>query len=252
MVGRIRRYTEDPQFEAIWEPFLEDRLQAGDQGFFQGLRRSLHRKILTFKTFTSPSKQSADRLLEPLQQLFDARRIEDLKPPFAAVAVDLVSGDPRIFKEGNLIEAIYASSAIPGIFPPAPQGGQLLIDGGGAYRVPVGVCRQLGADIVVAVDIPSFAPEKEEYKTGIDIMMRMDEIALSRLNKFVLREADFVVRPPVDRFHWAEFRAFDQIRTVGEETMRAALHDLRALLRHRSGFGQRLRRAVQRIVAPQS
>jgi NTE family protein len=245
---RIGGYTGDPQFQATWEPFLDEETADSDRGFFQGLRRSIHRKILTFKTFTSPSLQTADPLLDPLQRLFKTDVIEDLKLPFAAVALDLLSGAPRIFRSGSLVQAIYASSAIPGIFPPLPLDGQLLIDGGGAYRVPVGICRQLGADLVLALDIPTFAPEKAEYRRGLDIMMRMDEIALNRLNKFVLKEADFVVRPEVARFHWARFGAYDSIRQAGEEAMRQALPDLRRLIRDRSGIRHRLQEAARRLV----
>jgi NTE family protein len=245
---KIRAYTEDAEFLATWEPFQEGERPDESRGFFQGLRRSIHRKILTFKTFTSPSLQSADPLLEPLRRLFGESRIEDLRIPFAAVALDLLSGEPRIFTGGSLVHAIYASSAIPGIFPPLPLDGQLLIDGGGAYRVPVGVCRQIGADFVLASDIPAFAPEREEYKRGLDIMMRMDEIALNRLNKFVLREADFVVRPEVEDFHWARFDAFDQIRDAGEAAMRGTIPELRRFVERRSGFRYRLSRTVARFL----
>lgn len=245
---KIRAYTEDPQFQATWEPFLDQETPDPDRSFFEGLRRSIHRKILSFKAFTSPSMQTADPLLEPLKRLFETQLIEDLHLPFASVALDLLSGEPRIFRDGKLIEAIYASSAIPGVFPPLPLRDELLIDGGGAYRVPVGICRELGADLVLAVDIPTFAAEKDEYRRGLDIMMRMDEIAMNRLNKFVLREADFVVRPAVESFHWARFSAFDPIRQAGEIAMRDALPDLRQLLRERSGLRYRVRKGLRNLV----
>lgn len=245
---RIQIFTEDPQFKANWEPFLDTEPPEETASFFQGLRRSIHRKFLNLKTFTAPSQQSEEPLLEPLKRMFGDRSIEELKLPFAAVAVDLLSGEPRVFRNGNLVEALYASGAIPGIFPPLSIDGQLLIDGGGAYRVPVSVCRSLGADFVLAADIPSFAPEKEDYKTGLEIMMRMDQITRSRLNKFVLREADFVVRPDVGPFHWAQFHAFTEIRGAGEAAMRDALSELRPRLEETTGLRKRLATFLNRIV----
>lgn len=248
VASRIRAYTEDSRFISIWEPFLDEVDPAETRGFFRDLRRSIHRRILTFRAFTSPSQTSADHLLDPLGRLYAARRIEELKIPFAAVAVDLRTGEPRIFTSGDLVEAVYASSAIPGIFPPLAAGADLLIDGGGPYRVPVGICRELGADLVIAVDLPSFSSDREEYERGVDIMARMYEIAMDRLNLLVLREADLVVRPDVDRFHWARFGEFDSIREAGETAMREALPELRRLVRERTGLGSRLRRTFGRLV----
>lgn len=243
---QIRSFAEDPQFKENWEPFLE--AEPSEEGsLFHELRRSIHKKILSFKTFTSPSQQTEVPLLEPLRRLFGDRTIEDLKLPFAAVAVDLLSGKPRVFRRGSLVRALYASGAIPGIFPPLPIEGQLLIDGGGAYRVPVGVCRTLGADFVMATDIPSFTSEKANYKTGLDIMMRMDEIARNRLNKFVLREADLIIRPDVGHFHWAQFHSFDEICAVGEKAMRGAIPELRRTLSEALGIRQRVVNALGRL-----
>jgi NTE family protein len=244
---RISLYTEDPEFKASWEPFVDgDELE--ERGFLRELRRSIQRRILTFKGFTSPAMQSAERLLDPLGRVLHTRRVEDLQIPFAAVAVDLLSGEPRVFLEGDLVSAIYASSAIPGVFPPLPLDQQLLSDGGGPYRVPVGICRRLGADFVLAVDIPTVSTEKDEYKTAQDVFMRSDQITRSRLNRLVLRQADMVVRPDVSRFHWANFGAADRMRVAGEEAMRDAVPRLRRLLREREGVGYRARRLLERLL----
>jgi len=240
----VAEYTGDEKFRESWEPFVEDEEPPTNRGFFSELRRSLQRRILTFKTFTSPAQQSAETLLAPLRRLFASERIEELGLPFAAVAVDLLDGEPMVFREGPLVEAIYASSAIPGVFPPLAHAGRLLVDGGGPYRVPVSVCRDLGAEFVLAVDIPSFSPARDEFKTGLDVLMRSDAIARSRLNEMIMREADFVVRPEVGDFHWANFSAADEIRAAGEAAMRERLPELREALSRRAGPGARLRRLM--------
>jgi NTE family protein len=80
-------------------------------------------------------------------------RIEELPVPFAAVATDLDTGEPVVLREGPLVEAIRASTAIPGIFQPVRWEGRLLVDGGMVEPLPVRVCRELGAEIVIAVDV---------------------------------------------------------------------------------------------------
>ena len=245
---RLAVYAGNPEFRASWEPFVEDDERQEDSSFLREWRRSLHRTILTFKTYTSPAQQSAERLMGPLRQLFRREAIEDLEIPFAAIAVDLVSGEPIVFRSGPVAEAVYASSAIPGVFPPLPYGKGQLIDGGGSYRVPVRDCRELGAEFVIAVDIPSFS-DQEAPDRGIEILMRSDAIARNRLHSFVIRQADFVIRPEVGRFHWANFGAEAEIRKEGEAAARAALPDLLKAMRSHRSPGARMRRRVARWAA---
>lgn len=80
-------------------------------------------------------------------------RIEDLDRPYAAVAADLVSGDEVVFHDGDIVEAIRASIAIPGVFTPVRTGDRLLVDGGLVNTVPISTCRDLGAEIVIGVNI---------------------------------------------------------------------------------------------------
>ena len=243
---RLSIYTEDPEFKRCWEPFVQDG-EMESRGRLDEFRKSIQRRILSFKTFTSPAQQKAEQLLEPLRKLFDVESIEDLRIPFACVAMDLISGEPRFFTQGFLVSAIYASGAIPGVFPPLPLGGQLLIDGGGPYRVPIGLARRLGADFVLAIDIPSFAAAKDEFRTGLDILMRSDAIARQRLNHIVLKEADLVITPDVGKFHWANFGAAERVREAGADAMRAALPELRSRLARHESVGYKLRRGIVRL-----
>jgi NTE family protein len=94
------------------------------------------------------------------------RRIECLSRPFAAVATDLRSGAEVVLREGDVVEAVRASIAIPGLFTPQPWRGRLLVDGGLTNPIPVDVARQLGAQFVIAVSalaLPDESfPRKEE------------------------------------------------------------------------------------------
>ena len=79
--------------------------------------------------------------------------IEDLPIPFCSVATDLSTGNEVVVKEGDIIEAIRASIAVPGIFTPFKKDGKILVDGGLVNPVPVSVAREMGADFVIAVDL---------------------------------------------------------------------------------------------------
>ncbi|MDD4834563.1 MAG: patatin-like phospholipase family protein [Lutispora sp.] len=81
------------------------------------------------------------------------KKIEELKKPISIVATDLVNCKRYIFKEGPLWRAIRASISIPGIFCPVELGGMILVDGGVVERVPATLAKEMGADIVIAVDV---------------------------------------------------------------------------------------------------
>ncbi|MHB8090989.1 MAG: patatin-like phospholipase family protein [Syntrophales bacterium] len=90
-----------------------------------------------------------------LREMITDPLIENLPVPFAAVATDLKTGREVWLREGSLIDVVRASISLPGIFTPCGRNGQWLVDGGLVNPVPTSLCRAMGADIVVAVDLNS-------------------------------------------------------------------------------------------------
>jgi NTE family protein len=95
------------------------------------------------------------RLLKVFRSLHTDARIEDLRQPFAAVATDFITGREVWLQKGLVLDAVRASMSLPGLLPPFKLGEQWLLDGGLVNPVPVSVCRALGADIVLAVNLNS-------------------------------------------------------------------------------------------------
>lgn len=242
---RLVVFTENPEFLETWTHFIAKGSGEPDEdpGFLQGLYDAAARKYLALKTLTRPTLTGASPLRTPLEQMFRARDFAELKLPFAAVAVDLISGHRVLYREGDLIDAIYASATIPGVFPPVRTDGRFIVDGGVLFRVPIRTCRELGADFVIAVDLPAFEPNRTDWKTGLEIMMRADTLAKKRLNDYVLQEADLVITPEVSAYHWADFRRAQDCYDRGFEAGQAAAPALRnALAGERIGWMNRLRR----------
>ncbi len=104
-------------------------------------------------TFPRAGLSSGNELKKYLARLLGEVRIEDLTMPYAAVACDMDTGESVVLREGPLVSAVRASTAIPGIFHPMRLGDRLLVDGGLVDPVPIQVCRDLGAEFVIAVDI---------------------------------------------------------------------------------------------------
>ena len=120
-----------------------------------------------------------DSMRHFLEDHIPAVTFGDLSVPLAVPSVDLLSGQPVIFKEGNLIKALVASSAIPGIFEPVPRNGQLLVDGGLLNPLPVDLAKELGATITIAVSLGRFVPGERitSKKTRKQEKKHRDEIS---------------------------------------------------------------------------
>ncbi|MCD6541031.1 patatin-like phospholipase family protein [Candidatus Bipolaricaulota bacterium] len=118
------------------------------------LNTNLPKVVRSFlPTFPRAGLSSGGELRKYLKSMFGDLRIEDLEIPFAAVACDLDTGETVVLREGPLVDALRASTAIPGIFFPVRWGRRILVDGGLVEPLPVRVCRELGAEIVIGVDI---------------------------------------------------------------------------------------------------
>jgi len=104
-------------------------------------------------TFPRAGLISGSEIHKYLQDLLNNVQIEDLPIPFAAIGCDIDTGEAVLLDRGSLADAMRASASIPGIFHPVRWGGHLLVDGGLVEPMPVRVCRELGANIVIGVDI---------------------------------------------------------------------------------------------------
>jgi NTE family protein len=101
---------------------------------------------------------------------------DELRVPFRAVAADIATGEAVVLEEGSLARAIRASMALPAALPPVEIDNQLLVDGGIAMNLPVEIARELGADIVIAVDISAALREREELRSVLDVTSQLTNL----------------------------------------------------------------------------
>jgi NTE family protein len=113
------------------------------------------KKIAFFLDVVFPKSGLIDgnKIAEFIRSHVEEKNIEDLSLPFCAVSTDLATGNEVIIKDGDIIEAVRASISVPGVFTPVRKNGAILVDGGLVNPVPVSVVREMGADLVIAVDL---------------------------------------------------------------------------------------------------
>ncbi len=162
------------------------------------------------------------------------RPIEGLRKPFAAVATDLNSGESILFRTGNTGMAVRASATVPGVFRPVSINGKEYVDGGLSSLIPVHSARQMGADVVIAVDI-SARPGNQPVRGTLDILMQTFTIMGQNLARYELKEADVVIRPQVGSVGSTDFVARHDSILEGEKAAQAALPKIREAIRKAGG-----------------
>ncbi len=157
------------------------------------------------------------------------RTIEDMPLPLGIVATDLNSGVGVLFRRGDTGTAVRASSAVPSVFQPVRISGRDYVDGGLVSPVPVRFAREMGAELVVAVDISS-PPEGNPADGSLQILLQTFAIMGQSINRFELRDADVVLRPALGGVKSADFGARQKSIAAGRLAMQQALPQLRQLL----------------------
>jgi len=156
--------------------------------------------------------------------------IEKLKIPFGAVATDLKTGQPILFRRGNTGMAVRASSAVPSVFQPVSIAGKTYVDGGLVAPVPVRFAKEMGAEFVIAVNISS-ATEAQATASSLDVLMQTFTIMGQRLNQHELKDADVVITPALGAMGSADFNGRNLAVLAGEQAAAAAMPQLKAKLK---------------------
>jgi NTE family protein len=178
-----------------------------------------------------------------LRDNFLDEEIAELPHPFAAVATDLQSGREVWLREGRVVDAVRASIAIPGLFTPCERDGKLLVDGGLVNPVPVSLCRAMGADFVIAVDLSSnivgqYVKKIEKEKRGIR-QPNMLEVVTSSLNIMQVRvtrsrlagePADAVITPRLGRLGMLDYHRAAEAIAEGRAATESTVSHIRRLL----------------------
>lgn len=170
----------------------------------------------------------------------------ELPTPLYAVAADLDTGEEVVLSDGRVYQAVRASISVPGIFEPYSLQGRLLIDGVVVNPLPVSVARAMGANIVIAVQVP--APGKVSMEASarannrkqrshhslISSIIRSHHFVGERLADKSASEADVFIKPDVTRFGWREYRAASEIIEAGYQAGQGAIKQIKDLMQGNS------------------
>lgn len=205
-----------------------------DLDMCEKLACSLKRKYWLDFTLPKTGFVAGRRVKELIRLLSHGKRLEELEIPTAVVATDLVKGEPVVFTEGPVDQAVRASIAIPGIFEPVKMGDRVLVDGGVMDRLPVSAARSLGADFVIAVDVIPRAPQAQ-IRNIFDIITQTLIIMEKEITGQKRSTADFIIHPDVGDVQVTSFSRVEECIKRGEEEARALIDKLKEQMDHWQG-----------------
>jgi len=217
----------------------------GLDGLEQWVRALTWRKVVGFFDlgFDGGILKGA-RLTEFLHKNFLGKEIAALPRPFGAVATDLASGREIWLREGSVTDAVRASIALPGLFSPWRHDGRLFVDGGLVNPVPVSLCRAMGAEFVIAVDLSSEIVGRHVRNTQddgsdvgrmpgmLDVVMDSLQIMSTRIarSRAAGEPADVVITPRLGRHRLLDYHRAAEAIAEGEEATALLVPQIRRLL----------------------
>lgn len=179
-----------------------------------------------------------------MRELVGDGKIEEAKIPLAIVATDIGSGEEKIFYEGDVAQAVCASSAIPGYFAPVGINGALYVDGAVTENLPYSPLVAMGANVTIGVNLIGMTREYRPKNIG-EVVARSFEILFALRDKELGKQFDVLIEPDLVSFHPRSFSEAEAMYQAGFQAAEAAIPEIKTKLAlqraKRSNFFGRVR-----------
>lgn len=225
-----------------WDEVFDDEPPRPDRSFRRKLDDELY--LVKKKPGYSDGKvklplalvqgQKFDLLLNRLTaDVYNIHNFDDLPIPFRAVATNIETGQEVVLKSGNLARALRASMAVPGAFAPVEIDGAILVDGGIANNLPIDLVREMGADILIVVNISTPLLKRDEITSALSMVAQLVNLLGYEKVKTQLASLgnrDILISPELSEISSSDFKEISKaipIGTVGAEKVKVQLAQLR-------------------------
>lgn len=188
--------------------------------------KSMHLIDLSVRPVRNSAILRSNKMVKKLDSYFQGKSFFQTKIPFTCVAVDLISGKLYSFSgSDNLAQGVAASSSIPSIFKPVQKDGMKLVDGGVLCRLPIQHARDMGADVIVAVDALGKTRIIDKGFNIVSVIMRSYEIMDGVMTDKYIEQAkpDLVIEPDLGEMSQFKFKNFD---TAIEQGYKAGIENI--------------------------
>lgn len=215
---------------------IEDNLPRNAKTFYEKEDSERYAITLPFNNFkiSVPAGYSGGQNLygELVRLLYHVKDIKDfnkLSIPFVCVATDIETGKEVVLNRGYLPEAIMASGTLPSLFDPAIIDDQLLIDGGVVNNYPIEKVRELGADIIIGVDVQHDLSKRDKLSSATEILMQINNFRSAEAMEEKSKQTDIYINPDMSEYTVLDFDLGNTIVKIGETTAREKFEQLKEL-----------------------
>ncbi len=228
-ITQFRHYLHSELYDNTKLAYLRQS-EESRENLYEKLKIRFAQGAVFATSLSKTSLFSEETLRKNVQYLIPPVNIEESLVPVSIITFDLCTGKEVVLTEGPLLEAVMASCAIPGVFPPIEREDMQLMDGGIVNPVPCDVARRQGAEVVIAVDLSPEPDPLAQLSNSYEMAMRAADISRFRLKKMIIQDADVVIPVETSEVFWADFSQFDHCVEVGRRCAQAALPRIRKVL----------------------
>lgn len=226
---KLHLMLESKEFRSIKLDYIRGK-KAEKTSILESVRKHFFTGMFYASSLTRLSFVKEQTYKALIDMLIEDTMIEALPIKFSAIAVDMMKGAVVNIENGPLRDAIMASSAIPGILPYVQKNGMMLVDGSFIDTVPVRYAKQLGSDIIIAVDVASPLDTIKLPMRGIDLIWRSNAILRHIAKEEQLRNADIVIKPDLDNLEWTDFGKHAEMINLGMRAVELQINKLNDLI----------------------
>ena len=157
------------------------------------------------------------KFAEMFEPVYNINDFNDLSIPFACIGTDLSTGNAVVMNKGNIITCMRASMAIPGVFTPVMYEGKTLVDGGIVNNFPVLDAKDMGADIVIGVNLNPGLEKAEDLTSTLDILLQLAFFKDATYFEKHLAQCDIYIPPDIEHYTAGSFAASDSLIEIGKK-----------------------------------
>ena len=221
---------------------IQDNLPRSAKAFYEKEDSERYALTLPFNNFkiTIPSAISGgqniyNELVWLLYHVKDINDFDQLPIPFFCIATDIETGKEVVLEQGYLPEAIMASGTFPSLFEPAELDGKILIDGGVVNNYPVQKVRDMGADIIIGVDVQHDLSNRESLQSATEILLQINNFRTVKDMEEKAKQTDIYIKPDISEYSVIDFDQTENIIRAGEVAARHQYEELASLAIDRGG-----------------
>ncbi len=226
LIDRFKQSLDEEFYDQLSLTYLKTDDERNGS-FLHQATQNIKRRIVINLAQSREALLTNVRLRNVLSKFIDEGKIEYTTIPLGIVSTNLHTGDNIVFKTGDIITAVAASSSIPGYMSPLRWNGNLLADGAVSCPVPVQFLPEMGAELTIGVEICTRKFHPLEAINVIEIIARAEMIESRTLSQMMVKTADVAICPDTKDVYWSDFSRKDELIEAGIKSAREKLPEIK-------------------------